>query len=104
MTSERPSLEDFGLKTNALLADQVRGLMGRLIEAEHEIERLRATLAKSCEETRHEDYDRGCSRAVLAELQIERMRGALWVAAERLEARGHNFGAADARRAASAPA
>lgn len=36
--------------------------------------------------------------------EIERLRGALWVAAERLEARGHNFGAADARRAASADA
>ena len=38
---------------------------------------LRATLAKSCEDTRYEDYDAGCPRAKRAETEIKRLRAEL---------------------------
>lgn len=47
------------------------------------------------------DYEDTACKLMEAAAYIDRLRGALWIAAERLEARGHNFGAADARRAAS---
>lgn len=49
-----PALEDFGLNTKELLAEQNRETMGKLIAAEKTIERLRAAL-KAIGELRCED-------------------------------------------------